>query len=851
MNWLRRLIHHRADEIHEEIECHLEMRAAMNAEMGMPPAEARSRARRAFGNAALIEEDVRRIHALPWLGSVAQDIGYALRCFGRSPGFTLAAVLTMALGIGAATAVFSVVDRILFRALPYPDAGRLVSVGMLAPAADTNEFLPVEAYLMFRRRQTPFVRMASFAFTSGCDLTETNPVRLRCTQVDADYLTTFGIRPIVGRNFTPGEDVPGGPKVALMTYGLWMSRFAGDRGIIGRTLAVDGQPITVIGVLPRDFELFNLSPTDLLVPAVLLPNQSGRVVRAFGRLKPGVTAGQARAALAPLFEESRRAMWAPFRSGASLVVRPLRDRQVWTVRATSWTLAIAVALVLLLACANVANLLLARAAGRRREMAVRQALGASRARLARQTLTESLLLALGGALAGCSLAWALLRFFIAIAPDGITRLDQASLDARVLAFAAAISMAAGLFFGLAPALQAETNVRAAGLVRHGLITAQIAGSMVLLTGAGLLLRTLWSLERVPLGMDTERVVAAHFVLSRGYTPARSTAFFDQLEPRLNRMPGAAAAAISDSLPPYGGIMATPYSLLNVEGRPRLPEGAGGMAGYRTITPGYFAVLGIPILRGRGFRQQDRAPGAAAIVLGEALAKRLFPHEDPIGKRMFQSPDGAWHTVVGVAADVRNNGLTAPQSLEYYLAANHSLGNAAYVLVRSPLDPQAVAKMLRTQIAGLDVSLPVDVQTLRERVGKLTETPRFSAFLLSGFAGAGLILAAIGIYGVIAFQVNQRAREIGVRTALGATPSDVAKLFLWDVGRWTGAGLVLGLAASLAAQRLIATLLVVARGNGRWTFVAAAAILSGVALAASYIPSRRAARIDPARTLRTE
>ncbi|SPF39109.1 conserved membrane hypothetical protein [Candidatus Sulfopaludibacter sp. SbA4] len=855
MDWLHRIFGRRADEIHEEIESHLDMCAELNASAGMPPREARTRARRQFGNAALVEEDDRPIHALQWIATIGQDIRYALRCFARSPVFTLAAVLTIALGIGASTAVFSVVDRILFRALPYPDAGRLVSVGMLAPAADTNEFLPVSAYLRFRQLQTPFSSMASFGFTSDCDLTEPNPVRLRCTQVDAAFLTTFGIRPLAGRNFTPAEDVPNGTpngqNVALLTYGFWMGRFAGDRGIVGKTIPVDGQPTTVIGVLPRDFELFNLSPTDLLIPEALLPNQTGRVVRAFARLNPGVSVEQARAAMQPLFEKERQSVWPAFRQGLTLVVRPLRDRQIWTVRTASWTLAIAVMLVLFLACANVANLLLARAAGRRRELAVRQALGASRSRLVRQTLTESLLLAVAGAVVGCSLASALLRFFIAIAPNGITRLDQASLDGRVLLFAVAVSVAAGLLFGLAPALHTDTNVRATGLVRRGLITAQIAGSLVLLTGAGLLLRTLWSLERVPLGMNTEHVVAAHFVLSRSYTPARLNMFFDELESRLTRMPGAASTAISSSLPPYGGISSIPYSALNVEGRPRLPEGAGGGVGWRIVTPGYFAALGIPILRGRAFNQQDRAPAVAAIVLGDALAHRLFPNEDPIGKHMFQSKDGEWHTVVGVAGDVRNNGLTGPQALEFYLALNHSFGNAAHVVVRSPLDPQGVATMIRAQIAALDSSLPVDVQTFRERVGKLTGEPRFNAFLLTGFAAVGLILSAIGIYGVIGFLVSQRAREIGVRMALGATPSSVTRLFLWDAARWTGAGVLLGLAGSLAATRLLATLLFAVRGNDPWSFLAAAAILSAVALSAAWLPSRRAARIDPVRTLREE
>jgi predicted permease len=693
--------------------------------------------------------------------------------------------------------------------------------------------------------------MAGFGFTSDCDLTENNPVRLRCTQIDAAFLPTFGIQPLAGRNFTPAEDTPNAAKVALITYGLWMKRYGGDRAILGQSIRVDGKPTTVIGILPRDFELFNLSSTDILTPVALLPDQAGRVVRAFARLKPGVSIAQARAALEPLFEEARGMVWAAFRPNLSLVVRSLRDRQIWTVRTASWTFLAAVMLVLFLACANVANLLLARAAGRRRELAVRRALGASRARLVRQTITESLLLAFAGTVAGCLLGSAILRFFIAIAPDGITRLDRASLDGRVLLFAIAVSVAAGVLFGLAPALRDDTNPRATGFVRHGLITAQIAGSLVLLTAAGLLLRSLWSLERVPLGMNTDRVVTAHFVLSKTYTPARLNAFYDDLESRIARMPGVLAAAISSSVPPYGGVMAVPYSALNVEGRPRLPEGTGGSVAYRIVTPRYFAALEIPIRRGRPFDESDRAPRVASIILGESLARRLFPGEDPVGRRIFQSEDGGWQTVVGVAADVRNNGLVGPQSLECYQVSKHSFANSASVLVRTPLAPQAIAAMLRAEIAQLDSALPVEFQTMRERVARLTGEPRFNAWLLSGFAATGLMLAAIGIYGVIAFLVTRRTREIGVRIALGATPSRVTAHFLSDAARWTAAGILLGLAGSLAATRLLGSLLFAVPAKDPWSFLASSAILASTALVAAWLPSRRAARIDAMRTLREE
>lgn len=861
--WLHRLFH-RDREIHDEIEVHLQMREELNAEGGMSRETARLAARRQFGNAAFVEEEVRRVHALPWLGTVAQDLRYAWRGFGRSPVFTLTAVLIVALGIGSSTAVFSVVDRILFRPLPYPDADRLVSVGLLAPSADTNEFLMAPSYLGFRERQTPFVNLAAFAFSSECDLTEERPLRLRCALVDSAFLPTFGIRPLAGRNFTAQEDAPKSPKVALLSYGLWTSRFGGDPGIVGRTIPVDGQPTTIIGVLPREFELFNLSSTDLLMPAALQASQEGRAVRAFGRLRPGIPVEQARAAMQPLFEEARRQLAPQLRGGVSLAVRPLRDRQTWTVRTASWSLLGAVLLVLVMACGNVANLLLARSAARRREWAVRHALGAGRGRLLRQAITESLLLAGCAAVAGCGLAWTLLRFFVAVAPRGIARLDQATLDGRVLLFAISIAAAGGILFGLAPALErpdlealsgGRSIVSFRGWLRHALITVQIAASLVLLTGAGLLLRTLWSLERVPLGMNPDQVITARIALGRSYSTARLLAFYEGLEARWRELPSKSAAAIGSTIPPYGGTGATPYSALTVEGRPPLPDGVGGVVAWRLVSPGYFAALGIPIRRGRAFDEGDRANGAAALVLSESLARRLFGADDPLGRRMFPTAHGQWHTVVGVAADVLNNGLRRPPGSEYYEVSKHTapgtFGNTASLVLRSPLSPTAAANLIRAEIAALEPSLPVEIQSMRERVAVQTAEPQFNAFLLSGFAVAGLMLAAIGLYGVIAFLATQRSREIGVRMALGATPSNISRLFLLHAARWTGAGLCLGLAGALAASRLVGTLLFAVPARDVWSILGAAAILCGTALAAAWLPSRRASRIDPLRALREE
>ncbi len=625
------------DDFREEIEFHVDMRAELNQAAGLPPEEARAAAVRQFGNATIAQEEMRRMHVNLFIESLWQDLRYALRGLARQPLFTLTAVFAAALGIGSTTAVFSVVDRILFRSLPYPQDDKLVSLGMMAPL-DSNEFLFAETYFDWRKHQTPFASVTSFtAGIADCDLTETNPMRLGCASVERNFLPTLGLAPFLGRNFSAEEDVPHGPRVALMSFGLWQSRFARDPNIPGKSVLVDGQPVVVVGVLPANFEMPTLAHADLLVPEALDEGRehNGRLLRVFARLKPGVTLAQARAAMQPLWERTLLTVPPAFRKEVHLGLRSLRDRQMRDARTASWVLLAAVAAVLLIACANIANLLLARATSRRKEMAVRAALGAGRTRLIRQTLSESVLLGvLGGAL-GCGLAWVLLRVFVGMAPDAIPLLDQAALDIRVLLFALAGSVIAGLFFGIAPAVERPrpeslTGSRTAGarrmLLREWLVAAQIAISVVLLTGAGMLLRSLWKIESVPLGMQTEHVITAEFVLGRqGYSKdTRQLQFFDDLESRLAKIPGLQSFAISDSLPPSGVTRARPLVAIQVEGRPPVAEGTGGMITWRYVTPGYFATLGIPIVRGRAFREEDRAPESHVMILSESFARRLYP-----------------------------------------------------------------------------------------------------------------------------------------------------------------------------------------------------------------------------------
>ncbi|HVN06864.1 MAG TPA: ABC transporter permease [Bryobacteraceae bacterium] len=798
-----------------------------------------------------------------------QDLRYALRTLVRSPTFTLAAVLALALGIGAGTAVFSVVDRILFRSLPYAQADRLVSVGFVAPIIP-QEFMLGTDYLEWRARQQPFESLTSWAGINDCDLTSANPVHLQCALVEASFLPALGIQPIAGRNFTRDEDRPNAPRVVLLSYGLWQSRFAGDRHVVGRTIPLDGQSATIIGVLPPQFELPTLQHADVVVPQALdealqhRPN-TGRVLQSFARLKRGVTAAQAAAALEPLFQESLKFVPGPFRKEVKLRVRSLRDRQIHDARLASWILLGAVLAVLLIASANVANLLLARAARRQRELAVRLALGAGRWRLVRQALTESILLAVVGAAAGCALAAVLLRVFVAIAPEGIPRLAQASIDLRVMGIAMAVSLTSGLLFGLAPAFaqpRAETLAgwRSLGgrqyLFRHALVAAQICVSLVLLTGASLLLRSLWNLENQPLGMRTDNVLAATVTLGRASynDPAKQLEFFEELERRFERIPGVTQMALSDSTPLSGTPRSTIYSVIDVAGRPPSTSGTGGMVTWRAVTPGYFAALGTPILRGRGFVEPDRDPNTNTVILSDALARRMFHNEDPLGKQIRPGHAGTWLTVIGVAANVKNSPLMDPDDPEFYVVRKHTpqpFGRTATAILRGAADTAALARWVRSEVAALDPGLPVSIETLDQRAGKLAERPRFNAWLLGLFAGMGLLLAAIGLYGVISFLVVERTQEIGVRMALGATPGAVARMVLGHAARWTAAGAALGIAGAWFAARLLGSMLFRVSARDPWMLATAVALLGTVAMLAAWIPSRRAARVDPMEALRQE
>jgi putative ABC transport system permease protein len=863
-------------EVDEELRFHLEHQIEANITAGMSPEEARRQATIAFGSIERAREECREERPGYWAETFLQDVRYALRGFRRNPTLTLTIVLTLMLGIGATTAVFSVVDRILFRSLPYGHADRLVSVGLIAPIYPL-EFMLGGSYYEWQDHQKPFEALTSETGVNPCDLSEEKPARLNCASVEANFLPSLGLAPALGRNFTPEEDRPNAPRVALISYPLWQTHFGGDPGILNRLVNLDGKPARVIGVLPQEFEMPTLEPTDVVVPQALneAEQRTGnhdRVMFAFARLKPGVSIEQAKKELRPVFDYSLRLAPAQFRSEVHLQVRSLRDRQMHDVRLAAWVLFGVVMAVLLIACANVTSLLMARGAARERELAVRSALGAGRARLVRQTLTESLVLSVAGAVAGCVFAELMLRIFLAVAPKGIqllssTPFQKTTLDVRIILFTLLTSLICGAISGLAPALRrpraealaGRTTTNSHAALRQAMVIVQIAASMVLLAAGALLFRSFLNLQNQRLGMRTESIVTASVSLGQNAypTPERRMAFFQQLQKGLKYGPGVAALAISDSLPPGGNHGDEIYAGIAVYGQPAPPGGTGGMVAWRWVTPDYFKVLGIPILQGRGFTDDELSSSEHFVVLSKSLSARLFPGQNPIGQRLglaVRATDNPPYTIAGVVDDVKNAGLTGADEPEYYRLRRDVVddwnGEAVFI-VKTNLPADTMEKWLRAKVAAIDPTVPVEIETLSEKVGKMADQPRFETLLVSFFAAAGLLLAVVGLYGVISFLVRQRTQEIGLRMALGATRADILELVIKSGLRLILTGTLVGLITALALSHFLSSLLFSVGPHDPFAFAFVTLLLVIVALVATLIPATSAVRVDPTVALRRE
>ncbi len=856
-------------EFADELESHIALHTAAGVRAGLSPAEARRRALICLGGA----EQARQLHrdrrTLPWLDNLLRDVRHALRGFRRSPVFTMTMIATLALGIGATTAVFSVVDRILFRSLPYAHSESLVSVGLVAPIIP-QEFMLGGSYYDWRDNQTPFSALTSETGVYNCNLTEHNPSRLNCGRVEQNFLPTLGVTPMLGRNFLPEEDRPNGPRVALISYALWRGHYGADTGIVNKLIDIDDKQVRVIGVLPRDFEFPTLEATDVVEPEALdeaaqRKAMPGAVMYAFARLKPNVSIAQAENELQPVFNYSLSLAPPAFRKEVHLRVRSVRDRQMHDVRFVAWMLFAAALAVLLIACANVMSLLMARGATREQELATRYALGASRCRLARQMLTETLLLSLAGAAVGCVQAEILLRIFISIAPASIPFLDHAHLDVRIIVFTLLLSLLCGAVFSTLAVLHKPHATALKGrfatsgqhaFLRRSLVTGQIAITMVLLAGAALLLRSFRNLEEQNIGLNTRGVLAVHIPLPhyRYDTPQKRMEFFLRAEAALRRLPGVQSVGLSDSLPPGEVTSEQIYNNIGVAGKRRSTNGTGGMVVWRWVTPQYFNTLDIPVVRGQALTEDERTASERLIVLSTLLASRLFADQDPIGKQIQPVPEGPWCTVAAVVADVKNAGLTGEDKPEFYRLRRNlpeDWNTDSAIVLKTPLPPQGAALWVRSQIAQIDSTVPVEIETVAEDVNKLADQPRFETALLGFFASCGLLMAVVGLYGVISFTAAQRTREIGVRMALGASRTDILKLIMSEGTRLVVLGGAVGLAAALGLSRLIKNLLFHVGSYDPLSFLAVAVLLASVALAATLVPARAAMKTDPMQALRTE
>jgi predicted permease len=870
------ILRKRRGELEEELKFHLDQAIASNMDSGLIAAEARRQALIAFGGVELTREQCERQRPGWWVGTVFQDVRYAFRGFRRNPLFTLSVLITLALGIGATTAVFSVVDRILFRPLPYADPGRIVSLGFVH-SLERQEFLMGRFYLDWQKDQKPFFAIASQGTgVHNCDLVENNPAQLNCISFQSGFLPLLGISPILGRNFLPEEDRPNGPHVVMISYGLWKGHYNEDPHILGSTINLDGNPVRVVGVLPKEFQFPTLEAADIVVPMALNPALQqkinggfGNPMRVFARLKPGVSVAQAYAQMQPLVDSERNQFPASVFNEVRLSIRPLRDRETQDVRSVAWILFGFVLAVLFIACANVASLIMARGAGRHQELAVRSAIGASRSRLIRQSLTEALLLSFAGGIAGLATARVMLLVFIALAPTGIPFISTARLDLRIAAFAALVSCICGVVFGLAPALQksylatlnAKTRMsRSHALLRRCLVTAQIAISIVLLSGAAMLLHSYEKIETQKLGIQAGGVLSVKVALPWAHcnTNQKAMDFYLRLESVLRALPGTRALGMADSIPPGGWQGDFRYADLIVKGRPKTPPGIGGSVVHREVTPDYFRALDIPIIRGRNFADQDRTSEQREVLLSRLMAARMFPNQDSIGEQI-QVADPvygeAWFTVVGVVDNVKNSGLMEQSEPEiYFLRRNVSddwNGNRNIILIDSVLPPETIEPGIRSAVASIDRTVPVNMEPLDQTIGQLADRQRFETALLVFFAFTGLVLAVVGLYGLVAFMTTQRTHEIGLRMALGATRGNILRLIAGDGLLMVVVGLVVGLGISLAVSRMLKALLFQVSVYDPLTYIVVPLLLSLVALIAILIPARAGMRVEPAVTLRAE
>jgi putative ABC transport system permease protein len=860
-------------EMAEEIESHLQLHIEDNLRAGMTPEQARRQALIKLGGVEPTKEIYRERRSLPLLETLWQDARFGARQLRQNPGFTAVAVLTLALGIGANTAILSLVDGILLRPLPYPQPERLVVLLQSYPSVGLNRWgISQFLFANLREQARSFVRSAAHT-SAGLNLTTSEePVRLRGAYVTAGFFETLGVRPARGRAFLPEEDVPGKNVVCILSDRLWRSRFGGDPNIVGRSLRLNDAPLQVVGVMPPEFQ-FPSPETDLWIPLGLDPGRRfGFMFAGIARLKDGVPAARAEAETTGIQWNLARQSENPPPPGADMkmIVTPLHEAVTQRAKKPLLVLLGAVGLVLLIACANIANLLLGRVTARRREIALRIALGASARRIVAQLLTESLLLAALGAMAGAALAVWLVALIARLPLEGIPRVAEVQVNTTALLFAAAVALATGFLFGLAPAVHAYRLGLGAGLregtrstasvssrrLNDSLVAGQVALSLLLLIAAGLLLKSFAQLLAVNPGFQPENLLTMRISLSeRSYdSPERMIQFYEALLERVRTLPGVRAAGMISKLPVQAdGGDADGYV---VEGREH-PGPVQPNALMHVASPGYLQALGIPLLRGRDFSSADRADTEPVAIVDATLARLYWPDGNALGKRIrfgWDTSDRAWMTIVGVAGNVKHAGLAEAWYPHLYMPERQRAERlqAMHLAVRTTADPSTVTTAIRAQVRALDANVPVfAVRTMPEIVAQSLNSQRLTNILLGSFAVTALLLAAVGIHGVMSLSVNGSTQEFGIRMALGAQPGDVFRLVVGEGMGIAAAGMAAGVLGALAVTRFLRTLLFETSPFDPATFVGVTLVLGSAAFAACYVPARRATRVDPMVTLRCE
>ncbi|HEV2417081.1 MAG TPA: ABC transporter permease [Terriglobia bacterium] len=881
MRWYQRLFRRERTErqLDAELRFHLEQQMADYIAAGISPEEARRRARLEFGGLDQVKEECRDIGAGRFVETLIQDLRFGLRQLRRNPGFTAVAVVTLALGIGANTAMFSIVDAVLLEPLPFHDPARLVTIWE-ANEADSSTIGRPASYPDFfdwRAHSQAFSQMASFR-TYNFTLSGTGqPIHLYGAIVSANLFSLLGVRPSLGRTFLPQEDEPGELNDAvILSHRLWQTEFGSDSQVLGKTIRLNDHSFTIVGVMPAGFEFpVQAEPAQLWVTmaadAVRTPGNSpltaqrgSHSLKVIGRLRPHVSVAQAQAALDTVAQRlEKQYPGSNYHRGAVKLV-PEFQQIVGNTRTLLLVLFGAVGIVLLIACVNVGNLMLARATTRRREIAVRAALGAARARIVRQLLTESVLLsAIAGGLGGL-LAFITTKLFVNLSPGNIPRLNQTTVDSRVLGFTLLVSLVTGVLFGLVPIVGASkpdlneslkegdrslAHATPGDRTRRLLVIGEVALAMILLVGAGLLVQSLVGLLEVNPGFDPSKTLTFSLSLPEAsYPSAKQVAFFRSLLSDIDALPGVTSGAAISPLPLSGNSQGANFEIqgqpLTIKERPN--------ANLRVITPDYFRVMRIPLLRGRAFTQEDGATSQPVVIINQTLARKFFGNENPIGRRIEVPLNGIIRNVVGVVGDVKHKTLVAESGTEVYLPYTQWPSSFMTVVVRTENDPRGIINATRKEVTLLDKDLPVfDVKTLDQYVAHSLAQPRFSALLLSSFGILSLFLTAIGLYGMISYAVAQRTHEIGIRMALGAQKRDVLGMVIGQGVKLVLIGVTVGIAGALALTRFLSSLLYGVRPTDPVMFLAVSLVLIGVALLACYIPARRAANVDPMMALRHE